>query len=191
MYSESICSTEGLDCWASNTNESANIKDGVRGKCHPSVAQRAENNSYKSEEKRGKRRRKCVARSKLPQFAESVPSAAPLACMVTSLRIGSTRDSQSSGCTRREWAGTASSGSVQLLAPRTSPEVPRRSAEVLARPQGADMGELYSALKEDLPTRLAKAERVGYGFVLPREVVPNVPRKGLFVVIRKTPATGA
>ena len=53
-----------------------------------------------------------------------------------------------------------------------------------------EMGELYSALKEDLPTRLAEAERVGYGFVLPREVVPNVPRKGLFVVTRKTPATG-
>jgi integrase len=53
-----------------------------------------------------------------------------------------------------------------------------------------DMGELYSALKEDLPTRLAEAERVGYGFVLPREVVPNVPRKGLFVITRKTPATG-
>jgi hypothetical protein len=52
------------------------------------------------------------------------------------------------------------------------------------------MGELYSALKEDLPTRLAEAERVGYGFVLPKEVVPNVPRKGLFVVTRKTPATG-
>jgi hypothetical protein len=27
-----------------------------------------------------------------------------------------------------------------------------------------DMGGLYSALKEDLPTRLAEAERVGYGF---------------------------
>ena len=53
-----------------------------------------------------------------------------------------------------------------------------------------DMGELYSALKEDLPTRLAEAKRVGYGFVLPREVVPNVPRKGLFVVTRKIPATG-
>jgi hypothetical protein len=53
-----------------------------------------------------------------------------------------------------------------------------------------DMGELYSALKEDLPTRLAEAERVSYGFVLPSEVVPNVPRKGLFVVTLKTPATG-
>jgi integrase len=53
-----------------------------------------------------------------------------------------------------------------------------------------DMGELYSALKEDLPSRLAEAERVGYGFDLPREVVPNVPRKGLFVVTLKTPATG-
>jgi len=52
------------------------------------------------------------------------------------------------------------------------------------------MGELYSALKEDLPTRLAEAERVGYGFELPKEVVPNVPRKGLFVVSRKVPATG-
>ena len=51
-----------------------------------------------------------------------------------------------------------------------------------------EMGELYSALKEDLPTRLAEAERVGYGFTLPTqrlEVVPNVPRKGLFVVVRK------
>lgn len=53
-----------------------------------------------------------------------------------------------------------------------------------------EMGELYSALKEDLPTRLAEAERVSYGFVLPKEVVPNVPRKGLFVVGRKVPATG-
>jgi integrase len=53
-----------------------------------------------------------------------------------------------------------------------------------------EMGELYSALKEDLPTRLAEAERVGYGFILPSEVVPNVPRKGLFVVTRKIPATG-
>ena len=51
-----------------------------------------------------------------------------------------------------------------------------------------DMGELYSALKEDVPTRLAEAERVGYGFTLPKqklEVVPNVPRKPLFVVSRK------
>lgn len=51
-----------------------------------------------------------------------------------------------------------------------------------------EMGELYSALKEDLPTRLAEAGRVGYGFTLPTqkpEVVPNVPRKGLFVVSRK------
>lgn len=53
-----------------------------------------------------------------------------------------------------------------------------------------EMGELYSALREDLPTRLAEAERVGYGFVLPREVVPNVPRKALFVVTRKNPAIG-
>lgn len=53
-----------------------------------------------------------------------------------------------------------------------------------------EMGELYSALKEDLPTRLAESERVGYGFVLPKEVVPNVPRKGLFVVSRKAPAKG-
>jgi hypothetical protein len=34
---------------------------------------------------------------------------------------------------------------------------------------------------------------VGYGFTLPQqkpEVVPSVPRKVLFVVGRKTPATG-
>jgi len=53
-----------------------------------------------------------------------------------------------------------------------------------------EMGELYSALKEDLPTRLAEADRVGYGFALPEAVVPNVPRKGLFVVSRKIPSTG-
>ena len=53
-----------------------------------------------------------------------------------------------------------------------------------------EMGELYSALKEDLPTRLAEAERVGFGFVLPKEVVPDVPRKRLFVVSRKAPITG-
>jgi integrase len=53
-----------------------------------------------------------------------------------------------------------------------------------------EMGELYSALKEDLPTRLAEAERCGYGFDLPKEVVPNVPRKRLFVVSRKIPSTG-
>jgi integrase len=54
----------------------------------------------------------------------------------------------------------------------------------------ADMGEVYSLLKEDLPARLAEAERVRYGFVLPKEVVPNVPKPRLFVVTRKTPATG-
>ncbi len=48
-------------------------------------------------------------------------------------------------------------------------------------------------LKEDIPARLAEAERVGYGFTLPKqkpEVVPSVPRKVLFVVGRKTLATG-
>ena len=45
-------------------------------------------------------------------------------------------------------------------------------------------------LKEDVPARLAEAERVGYGFSLPKEYVPSVPRKGLFVVSRKVLATG-
>ena len=53
-----------------------------------------------------------------------------------------------------------------------------------------EMGELYSALKEDLPTRLAEAERVGYGFDLPKEVVPNVPRKRQSKNERKRIATG-
>jgi hypothetical protein len=108
--------------------------------------------------------------------------------MVTSLKIGSTRDSQSSGCTRQGWAGTASSGSA-ILGYVHHPEMPRLRKFWLAH-KPKEMGELYSALKEDLPTRLAEAERVGYGFVLPREVVPNVPRKGVFVVTRKSPATG-
>jgi len=56
--------------------------------------------------------------------------------------------------------------------------------------QPREMSEVYSLLKEDVPARLAEAERVGYGFSLPKEVVPSVPRKGLFVVSRKTPATG-
>jgi len=59
--------------------------------------------------------------------------------------------------------------------------------------QPKEMSEVYSMLKEDIPARLAEAERVGYGFTLPQqkpEVVPSVPRKVLFVVGRKTPATG-
>jgi hypothetical protein len=50
--------------------------------------------------------------------------------------------------------------------------------------------QLHSALKADLHTRLAEAERCGYGFTLPTqklEVVPNVPKKVLVVVSRKQP----
>jgi integrase len=40
------------------------------------------------------------------------------------------------------------------------------------------MSELYSHLHEELETRLAEAERVGYGFTIPETVdfVPSVPR---------------
>ncbi len=40
------------------------------------------------------------------------------------------------------------------------------------------MSELYSHLHEELETRLAEAERVGYGFTLPKtvDIVPSVPR---------------
>ena len=41
-----------------------------------------------------------------------------------------------------------------------------------------EMGELYSALKEDLPARLAEAERVGYGFVLPGKLFQMFQEKG-------------
>ena len=64
-------------------------------------------------------------------------------------------------------------------------------AEVLVcifSPEG--MGEVYSALREDVPTRLAEAERVGYGFVLAAQVVPNVPKKRQRRSNRKVPATG-
>jgi hypothetical protein len=47
------------------------------------------------------------------------------------------------------------------------------------------MGEVYSALKDDLGPRLAEAERCGYGFVLPApkpEVVPCVHQRRLKVV---------
>jgi hypothetical protein len=53
-----------------------------------------------------------------------------------------------------------------------------------------EMGEVYSALKEDVPARLAEAERVGYGFVLAAEVVPNVPKKRQCRSNRKVRATG-
>jgi integrase len=53
-----------------------------------------------------------------------------------------------------------------------------------------EMGEVYSALKEDLPSRLAEAQRVGFGFSLPAEVVPNVPPRRLKVVGRKKPQRG-
>lgn len=43
---------------------------------------------------------------------------------------------------------------------------------------------------EEVPARLAEAERVGYGFSLPNEAVPSVLRKGLFVVSPKPAATG-
>ena len=40
------------------------------------------------------------------------------------------------------------------------------------------MSELYSHLHEELETRLAEVERVGYGFAIPKivAVVPGVPR---------------
>jgi hypothetical protein len=48
-----------------------------------------------------------------------------------------------------------------------------------------EMGEVHSALREDVPARLAEAGRVGYGFMLPKEVVPNVPRKSRRRVIER------
>ena len=53
-----------------------------------------------------------------------------------------------------------------------------------------EMGEVYSALREDVPARLAEAERVGYGFVLAAEVVPNVPKKRQRQSNRKALVTG-
>lgn len=53
-----------------------------------------------------------------------------------------------------------------------------------------DMSEVYSGLRDDLKIRWEEVERVGVGFSLPKEVVPNVPKKRLFVVSQKTPATG-
>ncbi len=38
------------------------------------------------------------------------------------------------------------------------------------------MSEVYSHLHEDVETRLAEAERVGYGFTLPKFVAPSAPR---------------
>jgi hypothetical protein len=56
--------------------------------------------------------------------------------------------------------------------------------------ESADRGEVYPAFKEGVPARLAEADRLGYGSSLPKEVVPNVPRKRVFVISRKIPATG-
>jgi len=47
--------------------------------------------------------------------------------------------------------------------------------------QPKEMSEVYSMLKEDIPATLPKQKP---------EVVPSVPRKVLFVVGRKTLATG-
>jgi hypothetical protein len=38
------------------------------------------------------------------------------------------------------------------------------------------MSEVYSHLHEDVETRLAEAERVGYGFTLPKVVAPSAPK---------------
>jgi hypothetical protein len=38
------------------------------------------------------------------------------------------------------------------------------------------MGEVYSHLHEDVETRLAEAERVGYGFTLPKVIAPSAPK---------------
>jgi integrase len=53
-----------------------------------------------------------------------------------------------------------------------------------------DMSENYSALKEDLAKRWEEVERVGYGFLLSGEDVPNVPRKRRRRGTQKAPATG-
>jgi hypothetical protein len=53
-----------------------------------------------------------------------------------------------------------------------------------------EMGEIYSALKEDVSARLAEAERVSHGFSLPVEVVPNVPKKSHRKPSRKAVASG-
>ena len=38
------------------------------------------------------------------------------------------------------------------------------------------MSEVYSHLHEELETRLAEAERVGYGFTIPKLVAPSAPK---------------
>jgi hypothetical protein len=38
------------------------------------------------------------------------------------------------------------------------------------------MSEVYSHLHEDVEMRLAEAERVGYGFTIPKIVAPNAPK---------------
>jgi integrase len=56
--------------------------------------------------------------------------------------------------------------------------------------QPREMGEIYSALKKDLAARWEEVDRCGYGFSLPKDVVPNVPRIGLHVV-SKTKSAGS
>ena len=48
-----------------------------------------------------------------------------------------------------------------------------------------EMGELYSALKEDVPIRLAEAERVGYGFVCRGKLFQMFQEKGCLSLIEK------
>jgi integrase len=53
-----------------------------------------------------------------------------------------------------------------------------------------EMGEVYSALKDDLRQRWEEVERCGYGFSFSKEVVPNVPRLGLHVVSKSKSVDG-
>ena len=52
------------------------------------------------------------------------------------------------------------------------------------------MSEHYSALKEDLVKRWEEAEQTGYGFSLPADVVPNVPKTSMPESSRKARANG-
>src|ERR1043166_4632749 len=77
------------------------------------------------------------------------------------------------GWTRKVWAGTPSNASAR---PGCVVRVAWKTSTMAHKPK--TMSEIYSHLHEELPLRLDEAERVGYGFTIPKSfaVVPNVPR---------------
>src|SRR5438874_4737505 len=93
----------------------------------------------------------------------------------TSWKIAGSRHASSRwGWMRKAWVGIRSSDFVKtwLRGARCLEDI--NNFWMAHKPK--TMSEVYSHLHEELEMRLAEAERVGYGFTIPKVVVPSVPR---------------